>query len=145
MYRGKVILLTVVPLLPGMSYYYYRIMVQLHDEFASQGVVFVILPIDQGEGLHIKETSQEEIVVLEEESPSSLLLHPWIQKSMAIVPRKGAVAKTSDGQFQQLELQTDRVNAFVVSADGYFVERWTMPQYKVLQWCWRHSRVICQK
>ena len=71
------------------------------------------------------------VVVLEEES--AIDTHPWVKHLTSVVPRTGAATKDHRGNIQQTDLRTDRVNIYVVSADGYYIERLISPTMAVLQ------------
>ena len=129
-WEGYVTVIAVTPLLPGMAVYYYEMMEHLHSVFRPK-VEFVVLPIDLQLGIHIQVRKDNKVVVLEEES--SIESHPWVQHLTSIVPRRGAASKDHQDRIQQTELHTDRVNVYIVSADGYFVERLVSPSMASLQ------------
>jgi hypothetical protein len=129
-FEGSVLVIALLPLLPGMAKYYYDMMEALHEKFRPK-VEFIILPIDVGEGIHLKLRPQSSVVVLEEES--AILSHPWVQHLWGVKPRSGAASKDHRGEIVQVELPTDRLTIYLVSADGYFVERMTVPTMAVLQ------------
>lgn len=161
-FDGQVLVLGLVPLLPGMAVYYYELMDHLHSIFSKKGCEFVIIPIDHGLGIHIQERhmdgkkinnnqQQPGVVVLEEEPTSIVERHPWVKHLISIKPRSGAAVrdsiddddidrdantKSNDGQeavqIHQLPLHTDRVTFYIVSADGYFVERVISPSLATL-------------
>jgi hypothetical protein len=148
-FEGSVMVIALLPLLPGMAKYYYEMMEVLHEKFFPK-VECIIIPIDVGEGIHLSPRPSSQVVIFEEES--SLLSHPWVQHLHAVIPRSGAASRkdptvpppattttttttTMGGavQLQQVELPTDRLTVYLVSADGYFVERMTVPTMAVLQ------------
>lgn len=137
-FEGSVLVLAIVPLLPGMAVYFYELMEHLHSIFVSKGTEFVVLPVDQDLGIHIQERSmqgkKQGVVVLEEEARSTVELHPLMKHLMAIKPRTGAAARDHENdELRQTPLQTDRVTFFIVSADGHFVERLISPSMAMLQ------------
>jgi hypothetical protein len=129
-FEGYVTVLAVVPLLPGMAVYYYEMLEHLHSVFAPKAEL-VVMPVDQGLGIHIKARSNGRVVVLEEES--AVETHPWIRHLTSVKPRTGAAAKDHNGVVTQTPLQTDRVNVYIVSADGYYVERLVSPSMALLE------------
>ena len=129
-FEGYVTVISLLPLLPGMAFYYYEMMEHLHTVF-SPTVEFVVIPIDVGEGIHIKPHAQPNVVVLEEES--AIHTHPWVQHLHSIQPRSGTAETDHTGGTRQMELPTDRLTVYIVSADGYFVERLTVPTLATLQ------------
>ena len=129
-FEGYVTVICTIPLLPGMMFYYYEMMETLHSKFAPK-VEFVIIPIDHLEGLHFKMRKDPKVVILEEES--AIETHPWVQHLTSIKPRSGAVMKDHRDELVQTDLQTDRINVFIVSSDGYFVERLVVPTMAKLQ------------
>ena len=129
-FEGYVMVLAITPLLPGMAVYFYEMLEHLHSVFAPN-VEFVLLPVDVNEGLHISLRKNPKVVVLEEES--AIDLHPWVQHLISIKPRKGAATKDHNEQIKQMPLHTDRVTIYIVSADGYFVERLISPNMAMLQ------------
>ena len=143
-FEGSVMVIALLPLLPGMAKYYYEMMEVLHKKFFPK-VECIILPIDVGEGIHLSPRPSSPVVILEEES--ALLSHPWVRHLHSVIPRSGAASRkessstpdnisSSDkepSELQQVELPTDRLTMYLVSADGYFVERMTVPTLAVLQ------------
>jgi hypothetical protein len=136
-FEGFVLVLAVVPLLPGIAVYYYEMMEHLHTVFAPH-VEFVIMPMDHGHGIHIHQRDEGvgKVVVLEEESATTALeKHPWIQHLTSIKPRRGLGTKEhgNGDEILQRPLQTDRVTFYIVSADGYYVESLISPSMEQLQ------------
>lgn len=129
-FEGSVLVVALLPLLPGMAKYYYEMMETLHEKFQPK-VEFVIIPIDVNEGIHIKPRSLPKVVILEEES--AIGAHPWVKHLHNVMPKSGAASKDHNDQIGQLELPTDRLTVYLVSADGYFVERMTVPTMAALQ------------
>jgi len=130
-FEGYVTVLSILPLLPGMAIYYYEMMETLHGQF-TPNVEFVVLPIDHGEGIHIRPRSKNpKVVILEEET--AIATHPWVKHLWAVQPRSGAATKNHRNEIEQHELPTDRLTVYIVSADGYFVERLTVPTMAELQ------------
>jgi hypothetical protein len=130
-FEGYVTVIAILPMLPGMAFYYYEMMETLHSQFDPK-VEFVILPIDVGEGVHIKiRPDNPKVVILEEET--AIETHPWVQHLMSIRPRSGAATKDHHDQVVQVDLPTDRLTVYVVSSDGYFVERMTVPTMAALK------------
>jgi hypothetical protein len=131
-FEGHVTVVAITPLLPGMAVYFYEMLEHLHTVFAPK-VEFVLLPVDlnEGLGLHIAIRETPGVVVLEEET--SIGSHPWIQHLTSIKPRTGAATKDHRDEIQQTELHTDRVTIYIVSADGYYVERLISPSMALLQ------------
>lgn len=129
-FEGHVTVIAILPMLPGMAFYYYEMMETLHSKFTPK-VEFVILPIDVGEGVHIKIRDDSKVVILEEES--AIETHPWVQHLTSIRPRSGAASKNHRGEIVQVDLPTDRLTVYIVSSDGYFVERMTVPTMAALQ------------
>lgn len=129
-FEGYVTVIAILPLLPGMAFYYYEMMETLHSQFAPKGE-FVILPIDLGEGIHIKMRDKPNVVILEEES--AVETHPWVQHLTSVKPRSGAASRNHRDEIVQVDLPTDRLTIYVVSSDGYFVERLTVPTMAALQ------------
>lgn len=129
-FEGFVTVVSILPLLPGMAAYYYEMMEYLHSRFTPK-VEFVVIPIDVGERWHIKLHKKPKVVVLEEES--AIDTHPWVKHLTSIKPRSGAAFKDHLDRVGQVELETDRLNVYIVSADGYFVERLTVPTMETLQ------------
>jgi hypothetical protein len=137
-FEGYVLVVATVPLLPGMAVYYYEMMEHLHHVFRPQ-VEFVVLPLDHGLGIHLSLRDGGGVVVLEEESAitigSDRHMHPWVKHLTSVRPRRGlGTTEGGDGtEVSQRPLHTDRVNVYVVSADGYYVERLVSPRMAVLQ------------
>lgn len=136
-FEGYVLVLAVVPLLPGMAVYYYEMMEHLHGVFEPK-VEFVLLPIDIEQDIHLKTRDKEngKVIVLDEESAYTVTeTHPWMKHLSSIRPRSGAGTKEyGDGvTIEQRPLQTDRVSIYIVSADGYFVEQLIAPSMKNLK------------
>ena len=129
-FEGTVTVVCVLPLLPGMAVYYYEMMEYLHSAF-KPNVEFVIIPIDHNEGIHIQVRSNSKVLVLEEES--AIQTHPWIQHLTSIKPRSGGGEQNHRGEITQVELHTDRVTFYVVSADGYYIERLVSPMMATLK------------
>jgi hypothetical protein len=129
-FEGYVTVISILPLLPGMAFYYYEMMETLHEQFGLK-VEFVIIPIDVGEGIHIKPRAKPKVVILEEES--AIEKHPWVQHLTSINPRSGAATKNHRDEIVQVDLPTDRLTVYIVSADGYFIERMTVPTMAALQ------------
>jgi hypothetical protein len=129
-FEGYVTVISLLPLLPGMAFYYYEMMETLHEQFGRQ-VEFVIIPIDVGEGIHIKPRAKPNVVILEEES--AIETHPWVQHLLSIRPRSGAASKNHRDEIVQVDLPTDRLTVYIVSADAYFIERMTVPTMAALQ------------
>jgi hypothetical protein len=130
-FEGYVTVICILPMLPGMAFYYYEMMETLHSQFDPK-VEFVILPIDVGEGIHIKiRDDTPKVVILEEES--AIETHPWVKHLTSIRPRSGAAMKDHLDRVVQVDLPTDRLTVYVVSSDGYFVERMTVPTMAALQ------------
>ena len=160
-FEGSVMVIAPLPLLPGMAKYYYEMMEALHEKFFPK-VECIIIPIDVGEGIHLSPRPSSQVVIFEEESsllshPWVQHLHSVIPRSGAasrkdptVPPPATTTTKTggsdeerqqeSTGRMdhkavllQQVELPTDRLTVYLVSADGYFVERMTVPTMAVLQ------------
>jgi hypothetical protein len=131
-FEGYVTVISIVPLLPGMAVYFYEMMEHLHSVFAPT-VEFVVIPLDLEQGIHISLREHPSVVVLEEESASVVHTHPWLRHLTSITPRTGAATKDHHDTLQQVPLQTDRVNTYIVSADGYYIERLTSPTMAILQ------------
>jgi len=134
-FEGYVLVLAVIPLLPGMAVYYYEMMEHLHSVFTPH-VEFVVMPMDHGHGIHIQLQEKGKVVVLEEESVvTAVEKHPWIQHLTSVKPRKGlGTTEFGNGDIiLQRPLATDRVTIYIVSADGYFVERLVSPSLDLLQ------------
>jgi hypothetical protein len=135
-FEGYVLVVAIVPLLPGMAVYYYEMMEQLHSSFAPH-VEFVIIPMDLEYGIHIPQRKEGKVVILEEESIATALeKHPWIHHLSSIRPRSGLGTRegaTGDDVVLQRPIQTDRVTFYIVSADGYFVESLISPTMDLLQ------------
>lgn len=129
-FEGYVTVISILPLLPGMAFYFYEMMETLHSQFAPK-VEFVILPIDLGEGLHIKTREDPKVVILEEEG--AIETHPWVKHLLSVKPRSGAASRNHRDEVVQVDLPTDRLTVYIVSSDGYFVERLTVPTMAVLQ------------
>jgi hypothetical protein len=123
-FEGTVTVVCILPLLPGMAVYYYEMLEHLHGVFAPK-VEFVILPIDHQEGIHIQIRKNPKVLVMEEES--SIWTHPWVKHLTSIKPRSGAAEKNHRDEIVQVELNTDRVTFYIVSADGYYIERLVSP------------------
>eukprot|EP00934_Nitzschia_sp_Nitz4_P001835 Nitzschia sp. Nitz4//scaffold28_size193895//146424//146975//NITZ4_001678-RA/size193895-processed-gene-0.235-mRNA-1//1//CDS//3329546021//1835//frame0 len=129
-FEGSITVISLLPLLPGMAAYYEEMMEYLHSVY-SPLVEFVIIPIDVGAKIHLKERSDQKVVVLEEET--AIDTHPWVKHLSSIKPRSGAAMTDHNGEVSQVELETDRLNVYIVSADGYFVERFTVPTLETLK------------
>jgi hypothetical protein len=104
----------------------------LHKQFAPH-VEMVIIPIDTAQALHIQLRENPAVVVLEEESPTALLSHPFVGYLTSIKPQSGAANRNHRDEVEQLDLHTDRATFFVISADGYFIESLISPTMKKLQ------------
>lgn len=133
-FEGYVLVVATIPLLPGMAVYYYEMLEHLHTVFTPQ-VEFVIIPLDHELGIHISLHDKGKVVVLEEESITTALeRNPWIQHLTSIKPRRGLGTTEFGGdEILQRPLHTDRVNIYIVSADGYYVERLISPSMELLQ------------
>jgi hypothetical protein len=131
-FEGYVTVISIVPLLPGMAVYFYEMMEHLHSVFAPK-VEFVVIPLDLEQGIHISLREHPSVVVLEEESASPVHTHPWMRHLTSITPLTGAATKDHKDTLQQVPLQTDRVNTYIVSADGYYIERLTSPTMAILK------------
>jgi hypothetical protein len=138
-FEGNVLVVAIVPLLPGMAVYYYEMMEHLHTVFTPH-VEFVIIPMDLEHGIHIQQRRVGgKVVILEEESVTTALEnHPWIQHLSSIRPRSGLGTRegsTEDNNDVVLQrpIQTDRVTFYIVSADGYYVESLISPTMERLQ------------
>lgn len=129
-FEGFVTVVAIVPLLPGMAVYYYEMLEHLHKVFAPK-VEFVVMPIDHEVGIHIKLRSDAKVVVLEEES--AVDTHPWVKHLTSIKPRTGTMTKDHTGVIMQTPLHTDRVTVYIVSADGYYVEKLVSPSMGLLE------------
>jgi hypothetical protein len=134
-FEGYVLVVATVPLLPGMAVYYYEMLEHLHTVFTPQ-VEFVIIPLDHGLGIHIPLHDKGKVVLLEEEpiATAALEKHPWVRHLTSIKPRRGLGTTEFGGdEILQRPLHTDRVNVYIVSADGYYVERLVSPSMELLQ------------
>jgi hypothetical protein len=135
-FEGYVLVVAIVPLLPGMAVYYYEMMEQLHSIFVPQ-VEFVIIPMDLEYGIHIPQRQKGKVVILEEESVvTALEKHPWIQHLSSIRPRSGLGTREGakeENVILQRPIQADRVTFYIVSADGYYVESLISPTMELLQ------------
>ena len=133
-FEGYVLVLAVVPLLPGMAVYYYEMMEYLHGVFTPKAE-FVIQPIDHYHGIHIKEKVNRKVVILEEKSAMTVVENdPWMKHLTSIKPRSGLGTKEGDGvTVEQRPLQTDRVTIYIVSADGYYIEQLIVPTMSSLK------------
>ena len=146
-FEGYVLVLAVVPLLPGMAVYYYEMMEHLHGVFEPK-VEFVLLPIDIGWGIHLKTREKENgnVVVFDEESANTVTeTHPWMKHLSSIKPRSGRGTKEyGDGMIiEQRPLQTERVSVYIVSADGYFVEQLIVPTMsKLKERIWMYTKTM---
>lgn len=129
---GSVSVVAIVPLLPGMAPYFYEMMETLHKQFAPH-VEMVLIPIDTSETLHIQIRNTPGVVVLEEESPTAVLSHPFVDYLTSIKPTSGAAVTNHRNEVEQLDLHTDRATFYVISADGYFIESLISPSMKKLQ------------
>ena len=146
-FEGSVTVVALVPLLPGMAAYYYELFVHAHAHFQPHLEV-VVIPIDLGQGLHIKERQlgpssaslatrqsqkqkQRHVWVLEEES--SIMKHPLVDFLFSVKPRNGNGTKNRHGNTVQAEINTDRVTMYILSADSFFVERIVSPSLQVVQ------------
>jgi hypothetical protein len=129
-FEGYVTVVSIVPLLPGMAIYYYEMMEHLHKVFAPK-VEFVVVPIDHKQGIHIALHDHAKVVILEEES--NIETHPWIQHLTSITPRSGAATKNHRDETVQIDLHTDRVTVYIVSADGYYIEQLILLSMAILQ------------
>ena len=109
-FEGSVLVLAVVPLLPGMAVYYYELMEHLHTIFCKKGTEFVVLPIDVELGIHIQERGgssttaggkdknnhKQGVVVLEEQPISAVEKHVWMKHLTSVTPRSGAALRDDD-------------------------------------------------
>jgi hypothetical protein len=129
-FEGYVTVVSIIPLLPGMAVYYYEMMEHLHSVFAPK-VEFVVIPIDHEQGIHIVLQNHAKVVMLEEES--NIESHPWVRHLTSITPRSGAGTKNHRDETVQIDLHQDRVTIYIVSADGYFIERLISPSMATLQ------------
>ena len=137
-FEGSVTLISVVPLLPGMAAYYYEMFVHLYESFHPY-VECIIIPIDLGSGIHIKETQKldktkpgSRVWIVEEET--NILSNKLVKFLLHVKPRNGS--GTTDevtGEVRQVELDTDRVTTYILSADATFVERFVSPSLQQLQ------------
>ncbi|MGK3746496.1 MAG: hypothetical protein ACI8RD_008467 [Bacillariaceae sp.] len=133
-FEGYVLVLAVVPLLPGMAVYYNEMMEYLHGIFKPKAE-FVIQPIDHYHGIHIKEKVNGKVVILEEKSAVTIVENDlWMKHLTSIKPRSGLGTKEGDGvTIEQRPLQTDRVTIYIVSADGYYIEQLIVPTMSTLK------------
>lgn len=129
---GSVAILAIVPMHAGMAVYYYEMMEHLHKVF-SPHVETVLLPIDVGEGNHIKIRQKPGVIVLEEESPNRLLKHPLVKYLTNIKPTSGTAEYDHMNEAVQMELDTDRPTFYIISADGWFIERLISPTMKKIK------------
>ena len=137
-FEGSVTLISVVPLLPGMAAYYYEMFVHIYESFHPY-VECIIIPIDLGVGIHIKETQKVEkntkssrVWIVEEET--NILSNKLVKFLLHVKPRNGSGTKDElSGEIQQVELDTDRVTTYILSADATFVERLVSPSLIQLQ------------
>jgi hypothetical protein len=129
-FEGYVTVVSIIPLLPGMAVYYYEMMEHLHSVFAPK-VEFVVIPIDHEQEIHIVLHKNAKVVMLEEES--NIENHPWVRHLTSIPPRSGAGTKNHRDETVQLDLHQDRVTIYIVSADGYYIERLISPRMATLQ------------
>ncbi|KAL3942507.1 MAG: hypothetical protein SGBAC_003319 [Bacillariaceae sp.] len=129
---GYVSVVATVPMLPGMAPYYYEMMETLHKQYKPH-VEFVLIPIDLGETVHVKLRQKPGVVVLEEESSTAILHHPFVDYLTSIVPDAGAVVSNHLDELEQLDLHTDRATFFVIGSDGYYIESLISAPMKKLQ------------
>ncbi|KAG7362214.1 hypothetical protein IV203_025880 [Nitzschia inconspicua] len=135
-FEGYVLVVAIIPLLPGMAVYYYEMLEYLHGVFAPH-VEFVLIPMDLEHGIHIQQRKKGgKVVVLEEESVGTALdSHPWVRHLSSIKPRSGlgTTEGGNENEIRQRPIQTDRATFYVVSADGYYVESLIAPTMALLQ------------
>jgi hypothetical protein len=140
-FEGSVTLVAIVPLIPGMAAYHYELLLHVHETFAPH-LECIIIPIDHGHEIHIKErqpqgsrssssSSNNMVWVAEEES--ALHTVPLIQHLLSVKPRNGSGTHDSQGNVVQVELPYDRVTVYILSADSLFVERLVSPTLAALK------------
>jgi hypothetical protein len=146
-FEGSVTVVAIVPLIPGMAAYHYEVLLHVHETFAPH-LECIIIPIDHGHGIHIKEkqhhqqkpqgssssnhkSSNSMVWVAEEES--ALHTVPLIQHLLSVKPRNGSGTHDLQGNVVQVELPYDRVTVYVISADSLFVERLVSPTLAALK------------
>lgn len=131
--QGYVTLFATVPLLPGMSQYYYELIHHVQTIFPYT-LETIVLPLHAGEdknnGVHITPHAKSKVVLLKETTVSTSQLDYFLNQ---IRPIAGS---------ESLDIRVDRVTFFIVSTDGKHVERLISPTMKMLE---RRVQVFLQE
>jgi hypothetical protein len=130
-YQGYVTLFAVVPLLPGMSQYYYELVHHVQTIFPYT-LETIVMPLhgEKKNDIHIKPHTQTKVVLLKETTLKTRQLDYF---SKQIRPLAGS---------ESLDIRMDRVTFFIVSTDGKHIERLISPTMKVLE---RRIQVFLQE
>jgi hypothetical protein len=131
-YQEYVTLFAVVPLLPGMSQYYYELVhhVQTIFPYILETIVLPLRGERKNHGIHIKPHTKTKVVLLKETTVSTSQLDYFLKQ---IRPIAGS---------ESLDIRMDRVTFFIVSTDGKHVERLISPTMKMLE---RRVQVFLQE
>jgi len=134
--EGYVVIVAIVPLIPGMAAYYYELLEHLHSSFRPN-LEIVLLPVDVGVegGIHLVLHDPPHVRVLQEIDDATS--NAMIRYLLDVKPTSGtaSVLTRADGTTQHVQsnLNLDRVTMYLLSADGMFVERLTSPSMNALQ------------
>ena len=132
-YEGFVTLFAAVPLLPGMSQYYYELIHHVQNIFPYT-LETIVQPLnayaEEQNGIHIKPHTNTKVVLLKETTVSAGPLDYFLNQ---IHPIAGS---------ESLDIFMDRVTFFIVSTDGKHIERLISPTMKMLE---RRLQVFLQE
>ena len=121
-YEGYVTLFAAVPLLPGMSQYYYELIHHVQTIFPyTLETIVQPLHAEKTNSIHIKPHTNTKVVLLKETTESTSQLDYFLTQ---IRPVAGS---------ESLDIRMDRVTFFIVSTDGRHVERLISPTMKMLE------------
>ena len=130
-YEGYVTLFAAVPLLPGMSQYYYELIHHVQNIFPyTLETIVQPLHAEEQNGIHIKPHTNTPVVLLKETTVSAGQLDYFLNQ---IRPIAGS---------ESLDIRMDRVTFFIVSTDGKHIERLISPTMKMLE---RRVQVFLQE
>ena len=125
-YEGYVTIYAIIPLIPGMSQFYYEVLehVQTIYPYTIQTLIEPFQITTDGNSddinIHIKEHEKPKTILLEE-TPRLTEVSNYLQNAPP-------VAGNPDVRFH-----SDRVTIFLVSADGIFVEKLNSPSMPLLE------------
>lgn len=128
--QDKVTLFAVTPLWEGHAQYMYEMLEAIRSMYKDQTEA-IVLPIDIHDyslshprfELKPFEGDNKKVHILEEVKPSKIAAHPFLIFLRSLVHKSG---------FPTFDVYTERPVVFVVSSDGYIVERMVVPTIEEL-------------